>query len=304
MTEFGILDDSTEWQADFERRLRASYTAAGLGVDGVERRLQGVRDDIGDWTVAEIMDAGTRVGYVAVVVADHNGTLAGRVGDLRVDVPHAGQGHEQAARDWAEEWCAERGARRLDVRLTEPADGLFGDYRVRGQARLRRIGSRPELADGVTVRPMTPAEYPDWLAYEKAAYVDDIVRSGALAPEEARRKSDLDFAKVIPEGLSTPGNTFLVLEAAGGTIGTGWLKHRYLPGVTYGYSLNIEEKHRRKGYGLVAMAAGEQATLAAGDSALMFTVWGGNEAATKLYTRAGYRIVEENLAIGLPRSAA
>ncbi|MET9915251.1 hypothetical protein ABZZ74_53050 [Streptomyces sp. NPDC006476] len=30
------------------------------------------------------------------------------------------------------------------------------------------------------------------------------------------------------------------------------------------------------------MAAGEQATLAAGDSALMFTVWGGNEAAMSL----------------------
>jgi GNAT superfamily N-acetyltransferase len=304
VTEFSILGDSTEWHMDFERRLRASYTAAGLGVGAAERKLDDVRANIGDWTVAEIADAGIQVGYVAVAVADDNGTLAGRIGDLRVDAPHVGQGHEQAARDWAEGWCAERGARRLDIRLTEPAGELFGGYYVRGQLRTRRVSSLPEPIDGVTARPMTQAEYPEWLASEKVAYVDDIVRAGALGPEEAVRKSDRDFAKLIPEGLATPDNTFLVLEAAGEQIGTGWLKHGYLPGVTYGYSLHIQEQHRGKGYGRAAMAAGEQATLAAGDSALMFTVWGGNEVAMNLYTSAGYQVIEESRSIDLPRSAA
>ncbi|MET8747778.1 GNAT family N-acetyltransferase [Streptomyces sp. NPDC004728] len=114
------------------------------------------------------------------------------------------------------------------------------------------------------------------------------------------RKSDRDFAKLIPEGLATSDNTFLVLDAAGEQIGTGWLKHGYLPGVTYGYSLYIQEEHRGKGYGRAAMAAGEQATLAAGDSALMFTVWGGNEVAMNLYTGAGYQVMEESRSIGLP----
>jgi len=303
MTEFSILGDRTEWHEDFERRLRASYTAAGLSADAAERMLQDVRAGIGDWTVAEITDAGTHVGYVAVAVADDNGTLASRIGDLRVNAPHAGQGHEQAARDWAEAWCAERGARRLDIRLTEPAGELFGDYHVRGQLRTRRISSPPEPIDGITARPMTQAEYPEWLASEKVAYVGDIVRAGALSPEEAVRKSDRDFAKLIPEGLATPDNTFLVLEAVGERVGTGWLKHGHLPGVTYGYSLHIQEEHRGKGYGRAAMAAGEQATLAADDVALMFTVWGGNEVAMNLYTSAGYQVVEENRSIGLPRSA-
>ncbi|MFD9393567.1 GNAT family N-acetyltransferase [Streptomyces sp. NPDC060000] len=303
MTAFSILDDSTAWHTDFERRLRASYTAAGLGSSAVERKLEDVRGNLGDWTVAGITDNGTQVGYVAVAVTDDNGTLAGRIGDLRVDAPHAGQGHEQAARHWAEEWCAERGAQRLDISLTTPADELFGGYHVRGQLRMRRVGSPPEPVEGVTARPMTQAEYPEWLADEKLAYVGDIVRAGALSPEEAVRKSDRDFAHLIPEGLATPDNTFLVLEAAGERIGTGWVKHGYLPGVTYGYSLYIQEKHRGKGYGRAAMAAGEQATLAAGDSALMFTVWGGNEVAMNLYTSAGYRVLEESRSIGLPHSA-
>ncbi|WP_329366051.1 GNAT family N-acetyltransferase [Streptomyces sp. NBC_01483] len=304
MTEFRILDDSKEWQKDFEQRLRARYAAAGLGDAAAERKLENVRADTGTWTVAEITDAGTRVGYVAVVVADDNGALAGRIGDLRVDALHAGQGHEQAARDWAEEWCAEHGARRLGILLTEPAGELFNGYGVRGQLRMRRVSSPPEPLDGVTARPMTQTEYPEWLASEKAAYVGDIVRAGALSPEEAVRKSDRDFAKLIPEGLATPDNTFLVLETAGEQIGTGWLKHGDLPGVTYGYSLHIQEQHRGKGYGRAAMAAGERATLAAGDSALMFTVWGGNEVAMNLYTSAGYQVIEENRSIDLPRSAA
>ncbi|MDV9199316.1 GNAT family N-acetyltransferase [Streptomyces sp. Wh19] len=304
MTEISVLGDHTDWQNDFEQRLRASHTAAGIGVAAAERMLEGVRGGIGDWTVAEITDAGVRVGYVAVVVADEKGAPTGRIGDLHIDALHAGRGHERAARDWAEGWCVERGAGRLDIRLTEPAGGLFDDYGVRGQLRARRVSSPPEPVEGVTARPMTPAEYPEWLVSEKAAYVGDIVRAGALSPEEAVLKSDRDFAELIPEGLATPDNTFLVIEAAGEPIGTGWLRHGYLPGVTYGFSLYVQERHRGKGYGRAAMSAGEQATLAAGDSTLMFTVWGGNEVAMNLYTRAGYRVVEERRSLALPRSAA
>ncbi|MDX3310460.1 GNAT family N-acetyltransferase [Streptomyces sp. NPDC054884] len=308
MIEFSVLDDSTRWWNDFERRRRASYTAAGLGAAAAESMLEAARADAGDWTVAEISDAGTRVGYVAVGVTDADaaadGTLTGRIGDLHVDAPHAGRDHERAARDWAEEWCARRGASRVAVRLAEPAGELFDDYRVRGQLRARRVDSPAAPLDGVTARPMTAAEYPGWLASEKAAYVSDIVRAGALSPEEAVLKSDRDFAELVPEGLATPDSAFLVLEAAGEPIGTGWLKHGHLPGVTYGYSLHVHERHRGKGYGRAAMAAGEQTALAAGDDALMFTVWGGNEVAMNLYTSAGYRVVEENRSIDVPRPAS
>ncbi|MFJ4526542.1 GNAT family N-acetyltransferase [Streptomyces sp. NPDC088810] len=304
MTDFSIVGDATEWQQDFERRLRAAYTAAGLDVAAVDRMLDDLRTGVGDWTVAEITDAGTRVGHVAVVVVDGNGAPAGRIGDLHVDAPHAGRGYEQAARDWAEEWCEERGARRLDIRLTEPAGELFADYGVRGQLRARRVTSPPESIDGFTARPMTQAEYSEWVAAEKSAYVGDIVRSGAMSREEAVRKADRDFANLLPEGLATPDSSLLVFEAEDERIGSGWLKHGYLPGVTYGYSLHVEERYRGRGHGRAAMTAGEQATLAAGDSTLMFTVWGGNEVAMNLYTSTGFRVVEESRSLRLPRGAA
>lgn len=294
-----MLGDNTRWRQDFERRRRASYAAVGLDAAAGERMLEGVCADIGEWTVAEITDAGIRVGHIAVLVADSRGELAGRICDLHVDPHHAGRGHERAARDWAEGWCAQRGARRLDVTLAEPSGDLFDGYGVRAQLRVRRVDTPPEPLDGVTARPMTQDEYSGWLAAEKAAYVGDIVRSGTLSPKEAERKSDDDFAKLIPEGLATADHTFLVLEAEGERIGSGWLKHGHLPGVTYGYSLHVQEEHRGKGYGRAAMAVGERATLAGGDSALMFTVWGGNAVAMNLYTSAGYHVVEETRSTGL-----
>ncbi|MFD7497100.1 GNAT family N-acetyltransferase [Streptomyces sp. NPDC059832] len=166
------------------------------------------------------------------------------------------------------------------------------------------MSSPPEPVDDVTARPMTQAEYPEWLASEKASYAGDIIRAGALDHEETVLKSDRDIAQLLPEGLATPDNTFLVPAAAGEPIGTGWLRHGHLPGVTYGYSLHVQERHRGKGYGRAAMPAGEGATLAAGDSTLMFTVWGGNEVAMNLYPSAGYRVVEEMRSLTLPRSAA
>ncbi|MER8114308.1 GNAT family N-acetyltransferase [Streptomyces sp. NPDC094031] len=301
MTEFSVLDDGTVWLKDFERRLVAAYRAAGLGTDAAAEFVTKGRATAGDWTVAGIMGAGVRVGFVAVRMVEKNGKLTGRIGDLHVAAEYAGRGHEEAAREWAREWCAERGARRVSVRLTGSVPReVFAGFRVSGQIRARHVDAPPEPVDGVTARPMTPAEYSGWLALEKASYVGDIVRSGALSREEAERKSDEDFAALLPEGPATPDTALLVLEAAGEPIGTAWLRHGYLPGVTYGYSLHIQEEHRGKGYGRAAMAVGERAVFAAGESALMFSVWGGNDVAMGLYTSAGYRILDEERSIDLP----
>ncbi|WP_177239905.1 hypothetical protein [Streptomyces monashensis] len=54
------------------------------------------------------------------------------------------------------------------------------------------------------------------------------------------------------------------------------------------------------GYGGAAMAVGERATLAGGDSVLMFSVGGGNEVAVNLRTSAGCHVIEEVRSIGRP----
>ncbi|EFL13064.1 GNAT family N-acetyltransferase [Streptomyces sp. C] len=83
------------------------------------------------------------------------------------------------------------------------------------------------------------------------------------------------------------------MEAEGEVIGTGWVNHGFLPGVTYGFSLEVHEEHRGKGYGRAAMAVGEWATRQGGDEAMMFNVFGGNEVAMGLYDRTGFAVLDE-----------
>ncbi|MFD3556397.1 GNAT family N-acetyltransferase [Streptomyces goshikiensis] len=283
MDQMVIIAEQGAWRGDFERRVLDGYRSVGCSEPLAQALLERAVEGIDGWTVAT---DGT--GWAAVAVAEENGATVGRIHDLTV--PHG--------REWAERWCAERGALRVTVRLTGGA-GAFADYPVRGQNRLRAVAKRPELPAGLAVRRLTAEEYPGWLAGEQAGYVADIVRAGALSPEQAREKSDRDFARFLPQGYMTPGHGFYAMEAEGVVIGTGWVNHGFLPGVTFGFSLEVYEEHRGKGYGRAAMALGEWVTRQGGDEVMMLNVFGGNEVAIGLYESAGFAVLEEYRSIDL-----
>ncbi|MET9855670.1 GNAT family N-acetyltransferase [Streptomyces sp. NPDC006450] len=294
MNALRIVSDRGQWRSGFEERVLAGYRAAGCP-DPLARALRDrALKGIDDWTVAT-----DGAGWIAVGVSEDNGATVGRIHDLTAS-------DTATAREWAERWCAEQGARRVEVRLTGGAvagagagagagapAGPFAGYSVRGQSRMRAIAEHPALPPGLTVRRLTEEEYPGWYAGEEAAYVADIVRAGVLTPEQAKAKSDEDFARHLPQGYRTPGHAFYALEADGQVIGTGWVNHGFLPGVTFGFSLEVYEEHRGRGYGRAAMAVGEWATRQGGDQALMFNVFGGNEVAMGLYDSTGFAVLDE-----------
>lgn len=218
-------DAVADWQTGYEQRLRDWYGAAGYTEAAVETILEQGRARAGGWTVAEIAEGGARIGFVVIGMRADNGTPLGNIVDLWVHPAHVGQGHERAARMWAERWAAKQGAARISVRITEPTT-LYDDYGVRGQARMRVLTEPMAPVDGVTGRPMTEAEYPAWFAVEKIGYVEGIVRAGAMSPEEARAKSDKDYAELLPQGLSTPDNSLWVLEDDGVAVGSFWRSSR------------------------------------------------------------------------------
>ncbi|MGW7102484.1 GNAT family N-acetyltransferase [Streptomyces sp. NPDC054838] len=283
MNGIRIVADQTEWRGGFEERVLAGYRAAGCSEPLARALLERAAEGIDGWTVAT---DGT--GWIAVGVTEDNGATVGRIHDLT-----AARG-----REWAERWCAGHGAQRVAVRLTG-GPGAFAGYPVRGQNRMRAAAEHPELPAGLTVRRLTEAEYRDWYAGEEAAYIADIVRAGALTPEQAKAKSDQDFARHLPQGYLTPGHAFYAMEADGHVVGTGWLNHGFLPGVTFGFSLEVHEEHRGKGYGRAAMSVGEWATRQGGDEAMMFNVFGGNEIAMNLYDSTGFAVLDEHRSIDL-----
>ncbi|MGW6983204.1 N-acetyltransferase family protein [Streptomyces sp. NPDC054932] len=284
MNGIQIVADQGEWRSGFEERVLAGYRAAGCSEPLARALLERAEEGVEGWTVAT---DGT--GWIAVGVTEDNGAAVGRIHDMTVP-----QG-----RAWAERWCAEHGAERVEVRLSGGGAGAFADYAVRGQIRMRATAERPQLPPGLTVRRLTEEEYPAWYAAEEAAYIADIVRSGTLTPEQARMKSDQDFARYLPQGYVTPGHAFYVMEADGGAVGTGWVNHGFLPGVTFGFSLEVYEDHRGKGYGRAAMTVGEWATRQGGDEVMMFNVMGGNEVAMSLYDSTGFAVLDEYRSLGL-----
>ncbi|MEU7726956.1 GNAT family N-acetyltransferase [Streptomyces sp. NPDC040724] len=276
--------DRAEWRGGFEERVLAGYRAAGCSEPLARALLERALEGIDGWTLAT---DGT--GWIAVSVTEDAGAPVGRIHDLTLP----------RGRAWAERWCAGQGAQRVEVRLTGGGPGEFAHYPVRGQIRMRAAAERPELPPGLAVRRLTEEEYPAWYAAEEAGYIGDIVRSGTLTPEQAKAKSDQDFARYLPQGYRTPGHAFYVMEADGRAVGTGWVNHGFLPGVTFGFSLEVHEEHRGKGYGRAAMAVGEWATRQGGDEAMMLNVFGGNDVAMSLYDSTGFAVLDEYRSTGL-----
>ncbi|WP_412541994.1 GNAT family N-acetyltransferase [Longispora sp. K20-0274] len=292
MTEFHILADDSVWRAGWEQRISARHAGAGLPEASRERRVawsRGFRDRGELHTVAAVHADGAAVGFVAVAM---NGGNA-RIDDIWIDPEHRGAGHGRAAREWAESWAREQGADRVFVQVMEPTR-LFDDYPLRAQTMAKALGAAPELPAGVLGRPMTAAEYPAWLENDIIGYMADIVDSGSMAPEAARRKADEDFASLLPEGLDTPDNTLWTIEAGGAGVAFIWLKHHTSDAQSFVYSVSVSPDHRGKGHGRSAMLLGERATLEAGDEALLLNVFGHNRVAINLYDSLGYVVLDQS----------
>ncbi|GAA1174706.1 GNAT family N-acetyltransferase [Streptomyces hebeiensis] len=154
----------------------------------------------------------------------------------------------------------------------------------------------PELPAGVETRSMTAAEYERWLA---GAY-DDYARSWidrGLSPDVARAKSRESFAKLLPDGLATPGTSIEVLVHQGAVVGHVWVARRELsPGTSgaYVYEVVVVEEQRGKGHGRALMLLAERTALAAGHTELGLHVFADNTPAVRLYESLGYATTRHN----------
>jgi GNAT superfamily N-acetyltransferase len=111
----------------------------------------------------------------------------------------------------------------------------------------------------VSLRPMRPDEFPDFLEASKRSYAEGIATHGDRTAEFARQKWEEDHAAVLPNGLDTPGHAIFVVEADGERVGVLWLAEREVGGrrVYYIYYVEIESAHRGKGHGRAAMLLAE-----------------------------------------------
>ena len=143
----------------------------------------------------------------------------------------------------------------------------------------------------LTLRPMTRAEFDEWLPRQVAGYAALIAASGAMPAQAAREKAERDTARYFGSGAATPGQ--LVFRIMDGEVSVGWL---WLgvpgpdPDPLMAWVFEIEAAFRGRGYGRAAMRLAEEEARARGMTSLGLNVHGQNMVARSLYDSLGYEV--------------
>ena len=141
---------------------------------------------------------------------------------------------------------------------------------------------------------MTDDEYVRWVARSVAGYADSFVQNKTMTHEEARQRSEHDFAELLPDGRDTPEQHLWTVADAGtgAPVGSLWInvRDRGIGRAALVYDIEMDETQRGKGYGRATMLAGEVAAKELGATTMGLNVFGFNTTAINLYTSLGYEV--------------
>jgi ribosomal protein S18 acetylase RimI-like enzyme len=144
----------------------------------------------------------------------------------------------------------------------------------------------------VRLRPLRGDELPEFIEHGIEEYARDMAANAGLSPERARKKSEKDWANLLPNGRVPPGHhLFAVEDERGERVGEVWFAERtndFDATVAFVYSIEIAEPFRGRGYGRQAMLLLEDDVRSLGLSHVALNVFGGNEVARSLYRSLGY----------------
>ncbi|GAA1396781.1 hypothetical protein GCM10009662_11420 [Catellatospora coxensis] len=291
--------ETEQWRAGWVPRLRERYarryTDPATVEREVERCLANQRDDPGGRVYA-VEAGGAPAGFLALGGSRPRRPEQRSLHDLWLAPEHRGRGLGRELVAWSRERAAADGGSRLSVTVVpgDPVtDALFGAYPLRAQQMVKTVTAQVSLPDGLAGRAMTPVDFDQWLQEAIRMYAEEMTASGSRSPADALAASVAEHEELLPEGLRSPGHAFWCVTAGDEVVGTIWLRHGFLPGLSFVFGVDVDPAHRGRGYGRAAMLVGEQATAAAGDAQLGLNVFGHNTVARRLYDSLGYQIVEQ-----------
>ncbi|MEV6928612.1 GNAT family N-acetyltransferase [Dactylosporangium sp. NPDC051485] len=141
----------------------------------------------------------------------------------------------------------------------------------------------------LTLRPMTQAELDAMTPALKREYAEDELRAGRGTAESVHAKVEELFARLLPQGVGTPGQLLFNGVADGAVVGRIWLA---LPAEQHDqawvYDVQVDPAHRRRGHGRALMLAAEEELKRRGVAKLGLNVFGHNPGARALYEELGY----------------
>lgn len=115
--------------------------------------------------------------------------------------------------------------------------------------------------------------------------------------EEAFKKTEDDFARLLPQGLKSPDQYLFSIKAGDLLVGTLWFAERGAANnrKAFIYDIMLNENARGKGYGKKAMELLEVEVKKLGLRHIGLHVFGHNTIARNLYEKVGYQITNVNM---------
>jgi ribosomal protein S18 acetylase RimI-like enzyme len=146
---------------------------------------------------------------------------------------------------------------------------------------------------------MVQEEFVEWRDATVRAFADAQVTAGNWSADEAFELALRDNSALLPDGFATAGMLFLMgVRPDGTSVGHSWvgLTHpRGVPDCAFLYVIEVQEAYRGAGYGRALLNATEASVRASGVGALELNVFGDNTRAIRLYERAGYDVVAQQM---------
>ncbi len=143
----------------------------------------------------------------------------------------------------------------------------------------------------VNLVPADNNDFSKFMAYAVENYAEEKTKSGNWKADEAKKKSEEVFSKLLPKGLETPGYNLMniVVKEDGVKAGFLWFEmNNKESGGAYIWDIVVFSEFRGRGYGEAAMKALETIVREAGVSKITLHVFGHNKPAISLYEKLNY----------------
>jgi RimJ/RimL family protein N-acetyltransferase len=151
----------------------------------------------------------------------------------------------------------------------------------------------------LSIRPMRPDEWDDYLAHNTEEYAREIAENFELALDRARQSAQEQASHRLKDGLQTPNFYAYCIEqeTASGRTRIGHLSFSINQGEGFAWLDDIElfEPYRGQGYGGEVLSLVEQALTAQGIRSLSLHVFGTNQRALRRYQKSGFKITGYNM---------
>ena len=147
----------------------------------------------------------------------------------------------------------------------------------------------------VTLRPMTTEEFEAFRQWSVAQQARELMEEGCISYDAAIQEAAAEVARMLPQGLHTPGNFLMTVTETdrNESVGFVWTLHEETHGRQQSFLCDfaIWEPMRRKGYATAALHLAQQQASDAGCQESVLFVSDRNEAAKALYRKCGYRVL-------------